>query len=209
MFIWKTGRRDLLWFTPQMAGLGRSEPRPKLGVQNAILVSYLGGGSPSAWIIFHCLPRNVSRELDQNLSRCDSNQHSDIGCQGHKQQLNSLSHDAGPYFETMWEREISHPVVHSTNTCNRKNWATQNQEASISGWVSREWQGPVSCCLLGYTYHKTEIQRFWNCVLDWLLHQGSFYLSCFLLHSYVWHVAGTQSLLNECMLGMGLEQWGD
>lgn len=47
--------------------------RSKLGARNFSPVSHMHGRGPSPWVTF-CLPRCISRKLDQKLSSCDSNQ---------------------------------------------------------------------------------------------------------------------------------------
>lgn len=42
--------------------------RPKPGARNPIYISHVGGRGLSMWAIFHCLPRCISRELDQKTN---------------------------------------------------------------------------------------------------------------------------------------------
>lgn len=43
----------------------RGEVRKKPGARNCILVSHMDSRDPSTRPILYCLPRNISRELDQ------------------------------------------------------------------------------------------------------------------------------------------------
>lgn len=78
--------------------------------------------SPSAWTRSCCFPGHMSRELEQRQSPRNSNRHSSMRCQHHRQQLSPLHHRAGPVstrdaLYIMRSRGAQHLFVYGLAVC--------------------------------------------------------------------------------------------
>lgn len=45
------------------------------GTRNSTCITHMGDASPDTWAILHCIPRHVTRELDQKHGNWDLSQH--------------------------------------------------------------------------------------------------------------------------------------
>lgn len=83
------GGSSIHWYTAQTA-YNQGWVRPKPEARISICVSHMGDRGPRICAAFCCLPKHISRKLNEKRDSEDSNKHSDTGCWHRKWLLNWL-----------------------------------------------------------------------------------------------------------------------